>query len=107
MQVVLKHAVGKSTLKEGFAIPRDLEDWMGAPERGSKRDITLVFHRQKINATLRRIDNEKGSVQVKYENKAGEPFRIWLATVFASTSAGSAGEYFELNFYSSFEKRLI
>ena len=97
MQNVLKHAVGKSTLREGFAVPRDFEDWMGALERGSKRDITLVFDGQKISVTLRRIDNEQGSVQVKYETKAGEPFRLWLGTVFTATLAGSAGEHFEVS----------
>src|SRR3990170_2328307 len=70
---------------------------MGAPDRGSKRDITLLFDGQEITATLRRIDNEQGRVQVKYENKAGEPFRLWLATVFNATRAGSAQEYFEVS----------
>ena len=96
METVFKHVVGKSTLKEGFAVPRDCEDWMGAPAKGRKREITLAFDGQSIPATLRRIDNEQGSVQVKYENQDGEPFRIWLATMFAKTRAGSTGEFFEV-----------
>jgi hypothetical protein len=95
-QRVLRHAVGKSTLKEGFAIPREFEEWIGAPVRGAKREIYLAFDGQIIQATLRRIDNEKGSVQVKYETKEGEPFRTWLAKVFSATLVGQLGEYFEV-----------
>jgi len=97
MQIVLTHVVGKSTLNEGFAIPRDFEDWVCAPERGSKREIRLVFDEQSIPVTLRRIDNEQGRVQVKYENKAGEPFRAWLASVFPTAQSGSSEDYFEIN----------
>ena len=96
MQRILKHVVGKSTLKEGFAVARDSEEWISAPGRGSRRDISLVFDGEKVTATLRRIDNEQGSVQVKYENRACEPFRVWLATVFAATRTGSMGEFFEI-----------
>ena len=85
MQTVLKHVVGKSTLKEGFAIPRSFEDWVCAPGKGSKREIKLVFDGQSISATLRRIDTKQESVQVRYENMAGEPFRRWLANVFTSS----------------------
>ena len=97
MHTVLKHAVGKSTLKEGFAIPRDFEEWIRAPDKGCKREILLLFDGHQIPATLRRIDNQQGSVQVKYDNSDGEPFRTWLATVFAASLAGSMGEYFEVS----------
>ena len=96
VETVFKHIVGKSTLKEGFAVPRDCEDWMCAPAKGCKREITLAFDGQSIPATLRRVDNEQGSVQVKYENRDGEPFRIWLITTFAMTSAGSTSEFFQV-----------
>ena len=97
MATVLRHAVGKSTLNEGFAVPRSCEEWIHAPERGERREIRLAFEGAEIPATLRRIDNEKGSVQVKYENKAGEALRDWLSTVFAASVDGPCGEYFELS----------
>lgn len=96
METVLKHVVGKSTLNEGFAVPRGFEDWVGAPDRGCRREISLAFDGHRIIAALRRIDNEQSSVQVKYENKAGEPFRNWLATVFAVSTADSTGGFFEV-----------
>jgi len=96
METVLRHVVGKSTLEEGFAVPRGFEDWTGAPDKGCKREISLAFDGQRTTATLRRIDNEQGSVQVKYENKAGEPFRNWLASVFAASSVDSTGGFFEV-----------
>ena len=43
---VLRHAVGKSTLAEGFAIPRGFEEWIEAPSKGSKREIRLEFDRR-------------------------------------------------------------
>ncbi|MCX6344346.1 MAG: BglII/BstYI family type II restriction endonuclease [Armatimonadetes bacterium] len=93
---MFRHVVGKSTSKEGFAVPRDCEEWMCAPVKGCKREISLMFDKQTIPATLRRIDNEQGSVQVKYEKRDGEPFRIWLATTFAASPAISTGDFFEV-----------
>jgi hypothetical protein len=93
---ILRHAVGKSTFKDGFVVPRDFEQWIGAPARGSKREIRLVFGRESIPATLRRIKNEKGSVQVRYGNKGGGAFRAWLTKVFAATLAGARDEFFEI-----------
>ena len=97
MQNILKHVVGRSTLKEGFAIPRDFEDWMSAPERGKRRDIVLFFNGQRISAVLRRIGNEKGSAQIKYENIVGEPFRNWLAKTFATSHPGKNCGFFEVH----------
>lgn len=96
MKNVLRHAVGKSTFREGFAVPREFEEMMNSPKRGCSRRILLSFDGQSVPATLRRIGNERGSVQVKYEGKEGEPFRLWLAAVFSATLGGSSGEYFEL-----------
>ena len=92
-----RHVVGKSTLAEGIAVPRALESWIKAPEMGSKRDITLCFDGLKVVATLRRIANERGHVQIKYENSKCAMFRQWLATVFSSSMQGLSGEYIELH----------
>ena len=94
--ITLRHAIGRSTLAEGIAIPKNLEDWIGAPPPGQKKTITLIFGDQRTAATLRRLANERGHVQVKYENKDALPFRSWLSSVFAATRRGAKGEYLEL-----------
>lgn len=91
-----RHAIGKSTLTEGITVPKALEGWIEAPVLGQKRAITLIFDDMKAPATLRRLANEKGHVQIKYENKEALPFRQWLGSVFAASSTGTLGEYLEL-----------
>ncbi|MDO8585477.1 MAG: BglII/BstYI family type II restriction endonuclease [Armatimonadota bacterium] len=91
-----RHAVGKSTLREGFAVPKNAETWIGAPAASSKRQIRLVFDGQEAQVTLRRLGNERGHVQVKYENSAGEPFRNWLVSRFGTAPGQATGDYFEL-----------
>jgi len=97
MELVMKHVVGKSTLKEGFAVPRDFELWIGATDKGCKRDIFLEVDGQSILATLRRVNNEQGSVQVKYENSAGEIFRNWLTMLFYSNDSSYTGGFIEIH----------
>jgi hypothetical protein len=96
-QTVLKHVVGKSTLTEGIAVPRSLEGWVNAPGIGCKRDIILHFNGARTIATLRRIANARGNVQIKYEGAKCIAFRQWLATMFVATSSGLAGEYIEID----------
>jgi hypothetical protein len=90
-----RHAVSKSTLTEGITVPKALESWIEAPALGQKRQITLVFGDTRVRATLRRLDNARGHVQIKYENKEGLPFRQWLARVFAASQTRIKGEYLE------------
>ena len=94
---VLRHTIGKSTLSEGLAIPKSLESWVDAPERGQKRELTLLFGDKSVKATLRRLANARGHVQIKYENKRGIPFRQWLASLFSPTEDSMTGEYIELH----------
>ena len=94
---ILRHTIGKSTLAEGLAVPKALESWIKAPARGQKRELTLLFGDQSARATLRRIANDRGHVQIKYENKNGLPFRQWLASLFTPTEDGMSGEYIELH----------
>lgn len=94
MDVGFKHVVGKSTLKEGFAVPREFEHWVMAPPKGSSRIIQLVFDGQMISASLRSINNGGCSVQIKYENQQGEPFRSWLDRMFVHE--GTTSGYFEI-----------
>lgn len=96
-QTVLKHVVGKSTLTEGIAVPRSLEGWVNAPGIGCKRDIVLHFNGTQTIATLRRIANARGNVQIKYESSKCITFRQWLASMFVAASSGKAGEYIEIH----------
>ncbi len=93
---VLRHAVGKSTLKEGIAVPKALEKWIGAPAAGQKKHIILTFENGRVRAILRRLANAREHVQIKYENKEGLPLRKWLASLFSPSEAGMEGEYLEL-----------
>ncbi len=92
----LRHVVGKSTLSEGISVPRQLEAWVDAPPIGQKRDVTLRFAGSCVTATLRRLGNERGHVQIKYENNAGEPFRNWLNATFAGCRSAQAEDFIEL-----------
>ncbi|MFH1884210.1 MAG: BglII/BstYI family type II restriction endonuclease [Planctomycetota bacterium] len=94
---ILRDTIGKSTLSEGLAVPKTLESWVDAPGRGQKRELTLLLDDQRATATLRRIANARGHVQIKYENKEGLPFRQWLASLFSPTEDGMGGEYIELH----------
>jgi hypothetical protein len=92
---IFRHIVGKSTLTEGMTVPRNLENWIHAPSAGEKRSITLLFDQGQAKATLRRIANARGHVQIKYENKECLPFREWLKSLFSATITGLEGEYLE------------
>jgi len=104
--VVVRHAVGKSTLIEGFTVPRSFEDWIEAPATGQKRMIFLSFDEQKAPATLRRLANAREHVQVKYDNAAGRPIRDWLAKHFRLSAGGPVGEYIEISRISQSEYRI-
>ena len=94
--MTFKHAIGKSTFEEGFTIPKELWQWIGVTKKGKKKSIVLLFDEKQINATLRRVNNKYGHVQVKYENFAGEEFRRWLLKTFKASLETQCGEYFEL-----------
>ena len=92
----LRHAVGKSTLTEGITVPKNLEGWIRAPVAGEKREISILFDDQQVNATLRRLANARGHVQIKYENKDAQAFRSWLNSLFSAAMNDMDGQYLEL-----------
>lgn len=94
---VFKHVIGKSSLEEGFTVSRAFEGWIGAPAKGDKRVITLLYGNSSISAILRRINNERGHVQIKYEGASGLGFREWLKTVFNKSASLPCGEYIEVH----------
>jgi len=95
--MIFKHVVRKSTLREGIAVPKDFEEWFQSPEAGSKREITLVYEKQEINVTLRRLNNRKKHVQIKYETKKQAQFREWLWEVFKASRDITIGEIIEFH----------
>ena len=94
---ILKHVIGKSTLEEGFTVPRSFEEWIGSPEKGKKRFITLLFENGSVTATLRHLNNARGHVQVKYEDSQAVAFRGWMNKIFKKSIQQSCGEYVEIH----------
>jgi hypothetical protein len=91
-----KHLIGKSTLKEGITIHKNFEGFFESPDSGQKKEITLLYgHEQSVTVVLRRLDNVRKHVQIKYANKTRAPFVDWLNEVFAETKKGSIGEFLE------------
>ena len=80
-----KHTVGRSTLTQGVTVRRDYEAWFDAPARGESREVALLFANQEVTATLRRLANESGSVQIRYQSKRQGPLREWLQAAFSSS----------------------
>ena len=76
---------------------RSFEEWVGAPEKGQKRLITLLFENMSISATLRRLNNERGHVQIKYDDANGVAFREWMRVVFSKSNSQSCGNYIEIH----------
>jgi hypothetical protein len=96
MRMTFKHLIGKSTLKEGITIHKDFESFFDSPVLGEKKEITLFYgYDQSITVVLRRLDNVRKHVQIKYTNKTHAPFVGWLNEVFAETKKGSIGEFLE------------
>jgi hypothetical protein len=91
-----KHLIGKSTLKEGITIHKNFESFFESPDAGQKREITLIYgNEQPAIVVLRRLENIRNHVQIKYTNKTQEPFVEWLNEVFVETKKGSIGEFLE------------
>ena len=94
--MTFKHLIGKSTLKEGITIHKNFESFFESPDPGKKKEITLLYADEKsANVILRRLDNVREHVHIKYTNKTHTPFVDWLNTVFAATRKGSHGEFIE------------
>ena len=55
-----------------------------------------MFDDQQVNATLRRLANARGHVQIKYENKDALSFRSWLNSLFSAAMNDMDGQYLEL-----------
>jgi len=96
MTGTFKHLIGKSTLKEGITIHKNFESFFESPDSGQKKEITLLYsNNQSVTTVLRRLDNVRKHVQIKYTNKTHASFVDWLNEVFVETKKGSIGEFLE------------
>lgn len=99
---VFKHVVGKSTLKEGISIHKGFENIFESPDTGQKKEITILYGKgQSVNVVLRRLNNIRKHVHIKYTGKPQAPFVEWLNTTFAATKNGAIGEFLEFQKVSS------
>jgi hypothetical protein len=106
--MTLKHLVGKSTLKEGITIHRGFESFFESPDYGQKKDIMLLYgNNQSVQVALRRLNNARGHVQIRYTNKTHSSLVGWLNEVFVETRKGMIGEFLEIEKISSSVFRLI
>jgi hypothetical protein len=96
LMTTFKHLIGKSTLKEGITIHKHFESFFESPDAGQKREITFIYgNEQSAIVVLRRLENIRKHVQIKYTNKTQGPFVEWLNEVFVETKKGSIGEFLE------------
>lgn len=80
------HTVGMSTLRQGITIPVSAQaGWAAQIEKGQSIPITICFSDSKVQATLRRINNAVGHLQIRYESKNQAALREYLAREFAPT----------------------
>ena len=100
--MTFKHLVGKSTLKEGITIHKNFESFFESPDLGQKKDITLLYgNNQSVQVVLRRLNNVRKHVQIKYTSKIHTPFTDWLNETFTETRKGTVGEFLEIEKVSS------
>ena len=95
--MTFKHLVGKSTLKEGITIHKNFESFFESHDSGHKKDITLLYsNNQSVQVVLRRLNNVRKHVQIKYTNKTQASFIDWLNEMFVETRKGTIGEFLEI-----------
>src|SRR3972149_6491572 len=77
--MTFKHLVGKSTLKEGITIHKNFEAFFESPASGQKREMTLIYDDNKsCKVVLRRLNNIRNHVQIKYTKGSERCFFTWL-----------------------------
>jgi restriction endonuclease BglII len=92
------HPVGASTFKYGVTIPIEAQtEQMRAIEKGGKVPVTVLCGAEEpVVAEIRRLNNKPGHLQFRYENKAQERLRLWLAAIFGRQAEGSLLEIVEV-----------
>src|SRR6185369_14346461 len=92
------HPVGVSTFKYGVTIPLEAQtERLRAIEKGGKVPVTILCGAEEpVVAEIRRLNNKPGHLQFRYENKAQERLRLWLAAIFGGPSEGNLLEIVEV-----------
>jgi len=77
------HPVGASTFKYGVTIPVEAQtEWMRTVEKGGEVPATILFGTEEpVIVEIRRLNNKPGHLQFRYENKAQERLRRYLAGI--------------------------
>jgi len=78
------HRVGKSTLQQGITIPIESQrSWLVNIQKGQTIPIQIYFGENKsVSAHLRRLNNARGHLQFRYENKDQKDLREYLTNTF-------------------------
>ena len=92
------HPVGVSTFKYGVTIPLEAQtERLRALGKGAKFPVTVICGPEEpVPAEIRCLNNGPGHLQFRYENKAQERLRLWLANVCGSPSDGNLLEIVEV-----------
>jgi hypothetical protein len=83
------HRVGKSTLCQGITIPIESQrSWLASIRKGQSIPVQICFgQKQSVSAFLRRLNNARGHLQFRYENKDQKDLREFLANTFGELSS--------------------
>jgi hypothetical protein len=92
------HPVGVSTFRYGVTIPLEAQtERLRAIEKGGKVPVTILCGAEEpVVAEIRRLNNKPGHLQFRYENKAQERLRRWLAAIFGGPAEGNLLEIVEV-----------
>ena len=64
------HRIGKSTINQGMTVPVDCQDsWMTDIDKGQCVHVSLRGDGTLFRVDLRRINNDVGHLQFRYERK--------------------------------------
>ncbi len=103
------HPVGVSTFKYGVTIPVEAQtERMCTIEKGSKTPVTILFGAEEsVIAEIRRLNNNHGHLQFRYENKGQERLRQFLLGTFGSRTDGSLLEVVEVSPFTFLFKPIL
>lgn len=97
-QLKFLHPVGISTCKYGVTIPLEAQTArMLAIAKGEKVPVTIILGGDEpVPAEIRRLNNQPGHLQFRYEKKTQERLRRALANIFNGGVAGNLLEVEEI-----------
>ena len=103
------HPVGVSTFKYGVTIPVEAQTKrMRAIEKGGKVPVTIFFGTEvPVVAEIRRLNNQPGHLQFRYENKSQVRLRQYLTGIFGSPTDGNLLEVEEVSPFTFLFKPIL